>query len=54
MEIKNTTMNLMSEKSQVLSSKRAKSIGDLLEDVEVLIDTHFFDVFSETKSPLFL
>ena len=42
------------EKGKNLRSKRAKSIGDVLEEVEVLIDTHFFNEFSETKSSLFL
>ena len=31
-----------------------KSIAEVLEEVEVLIDTHFFNQFSETKSSLFL
>ena len=42
------------ERSQILQAKRTKSIGDVLEDVEVLIDTHFFNEFSEAKSSLFL
>ena len=37
-----------------LLSKRAESIGDVLEEVEVLIDTHFFNEFAETRSSLFL
>ena len=35
-------------------SKRSKRIEDVLEEVEVLIDTHFFNEFSETKSASFL
>ena len=42
------------EKNHVLQAKRMKSIEDVLEEVEVLIDTHFFNKFSETKSSLFL
>ena len=34
--------------------KRAKSIADVLEEVEVLIEAHFFNEFSETKSSSFL
>ena len=33
---------------------RIKSINDVLVEVEVLIDTHFFNEFSETKSSMFL
>ena len=36
------------ERSQVMRAKRAKSIADVLEEVEVLIDTHFFNEFWET------
>ena len=43
-----------SEKTQVIRAKRRKSIDDVLEEVEVLIDTHFFDEFSGTKSSAFL
>ena len=42
------------EKTEVLRSQRMKSIADVLEEVEVLIDTHFFNTFSGTKSSLFL
>ena len=42
------------EKNKILVSKRAKSIGEVLEDVEVLIDAHFFDEFYKTKSSGFL
>ena len=31
-----------------------KIIGDVLEDVDVLVDTNFFNELSETKSLLFL
>ena len=43
-----------SEKNQMLRAKRMKSIEDVLEEVEALIDTHFFNDFSETKSSTFL
>ena len=42
------------EKSQLLGAKKAKSIADVLEEVEVLIDTHFFNEFYDTKSSTFL
>ena len=42
------------EKCQLLRAKSAKSISDVLEEVGVLIDTHFFNEFSETKSSQFL
>ena len=32
----------------------AESIVEVLEEVEVLIDTHFFNDFYETKSSVFL
>ena len=38
----------------MIRAKRRKSIDEVLEEVEVLIDTHFFNVFSETKSSAFL
>ena len=38
------------EKTEVLRSQRMKSLAEFLEEVEVLIDTHFFNEFSETKS----
>ena len=41
-------------KSEVLRTQRMKSITGVLEEVEVLIDTHFFNVFSGTKSSTFL
>ena len=42
------------EKSQLLRAKRTKSIGDVLEEVAVVIDVHFYNGFSETKSSQFL
>ena len=42
------------EKDQILQAKRLKSIDDVLEEVGVLIDTHFFNEFTETKSFAFL
>ena len=42
------------EKSEKLKAVRMKSIAEVLEEVEVLVDTHFFNEFSETKSSLFL
>ena len=38
----------------MLRAKRIKSIEDVLEEEVVLIDTHFFNEFSETKSSQFL
>ena len=37
------------EKILLLRSKKSKSISDVLEEEEVLIDTNFFDEFSGTK-----
>ena len=42
------------EKSLMLRAKRMTSIEDVLVEVEVLIDTHFFNEFYETKSSSFL
>ena len=42
------------EKSQLLGAKRMMSIEEVMEEVEVLIDTHFFNEFYGTKSALFL
>ena len=42
------------EKTDALRAKRTRSIEEVLEEVDVLIDTHFFDEFYETKSSLFL
>ena len=44
----------MRENNNNLLSKRAERIGDVLEEVDVLIDTHFFNEFAETKSSAFL
>ena len=41
------------EKNQLIRSKR-KSIAEVFEEVEVLVDTHFFNEFSETRSSVFL
>ena len=41
-------------KDKILQAKRMKSIADILEDAGVLIDTHFFNEFYETKSSVFL
>ena len=42
------------EKEKLLRTKRSKSIAEVLEEVEVLINTHFFNQFSQTKSSAFL
>ena len=42
------------EKRETLRARRTKCIADVLEVVEVFIDTHFFNDFSETKSSGFL
>ena len=42
------------EKSKVLRAKRLKNIEEVMAEVEVLIDTRFFNEFWETKSSLFL
>ena len=42
------------EKDQILRVKMMKSSADILEEVEVLIDTHFFNDFCQTKSSMFL
>ena len=41
------------EKSQLLGAKKMKSIADVLVEVEVLIDIHFFNEFHETKGSMF-
>ena len=41
-------------KSENVNAMKMKSITDVLEEVEVLIATHFFNEFSETKSSSFL
>ena len=38
----------------MLHEKGVKTIEEVLEEVEVLIDTHFFNEFSETKTSVFL
>ena len=38
----------------MLRAKRLKSISDVLEEVELLIDTHFFNEFYDMKSSFFL
>ena len=43
-----------SEKEQMLRAKRMTSIEEVVEEVDVLVDTHFFNEFSETKSSQFL
>ena len=42
------------EKGHMIRAKKSKSIHDVLEEVELLIDAHFFDEFSGTKSASFL
>ena len=42
------------EKNDILRAKRMKSISDVLEEVDILIDTHFFNEFLKTKSSTFL
>ena len=37
-----------SAKSEKLKAVRMNSIAEVLEEVEVLVDTHFFNEFSET------
>ena len=41
-------------KDQMLRAKRLKSIHEVLEEVDVLIDMHFYNKFRETKSSMFL
>ena len=41
------------KKSGLLRAKMLKSIEEVMEKVEVLIDTHFFNEFYETKSSFF-
>ena len=38
------------KKNQMIRSKRMKSIAEVLEEASVLIDNHFFNEFSDTKS----
>ena len=42
------------EKDQLIQAKRMESIRGVIEDVEVLVDAHFFNEFSIIKSSLFL
>ena len=42
------------ENDWVIRAKRMKGITEVLEVVEVLIDTHFFNKFSERKQSAFL
>ena len=41
-------------KRMKLNALRMKSIADVLEEVEVVVDAHFFNEFSKTKSSVFL
>ena len=38
------------EKDLLLRTKRAKSIADVLEEVDILIDIHHYNEFRGTKS----
>ena len=42
------------EKDRIITVGKAKSIQDVLEEIDTLIDMHFYDEFSATKSSLFL
>ena len=42
------------ENNETLRASRTKCIADVLEEVVVLIDVHFFNEFSETKTKRFL
>ena len=42
------------EKMVILNATRMKSIAEVLEEVEVLIDTRLFDEFSKRKSSMCL
>ena len=42
------------EKNILLRANKARSIEEVLEEVDVLIDVHFFNEFSGTKSSAFL
>ena len=53
-EIKQNAEMDESEKTLKMKAMKMKSIQDVLEEVEVLIDTCFFNEFSEMKSSLFL
>ena len=42
------------ERSQKLQAVKMKSINEVLEDVRVMIDIHYFEEFSRTKSSICL
>ena len=42
------------DKTVKLKAMKMKSVAEVLEEVQVLIDTHFFDEFSMTKSSMCL
>ena len=42
------------EKDDILRAKKMKSVADILEEVDVLIDLHFYNEFSKIQSSLFL
>ena len=42
------------EKKDALRAKTLKNVADVIEEVEALVDTHFFNQFSQTKSSTFL
>lgn len=41
-------------KNEKMKAMRMESIAEVLEEAEVIVDTHFFNEFSETKSSMFL
>ena len=47
-----TRKSAENEKIQLVRAKRIKSISEVIEEVDVPIDTQFYE-FSETKSSLF-
>ena len=52
--IRQSTEMVEREKKDTLRGKMMKSIADVIEEVEALVDTHFFNQFSQTKSSTFL
>ena len=52
--IRQSTEMVEREKKDALRAKMMKSIADVIEEVDVLVDTHFFNQFSQTKSSTFL
>ena len=42
------------EMNEMLTAKKMKNIEEVVEEVEVLVDTNFFNKFSESKSSSFL